>query len=118
MSPFTSQNGSAPRKPRSGLSTPPVPRISGSSATVTFAVPRRLNTYSRIFSACQWAFTAISSTPQLSSMRMMRSSIGTPHIGRSGLGSTSVSGRRRVPNPAASTTAFLTSRAFMRASRS
>ena len=46
----------------------------------------------------------------------MRSSIGTPHIGRSGFGSTSVSGRSRVPNPAASTTALFTSCTFIRAS--
>ena len=58
--------------------------------------------------ASQCAFTAISVTPHASSIRTMRSSIGTPHTGRSGFGRTSVSGRRRVPSPAASTTAFLT----------
>ena len=41
MSPFTSQNGSVPSMYRSGFRTPPVPKISGSSATVTFAGPLR-----------------------------------------------------------------------------
>jgi hypothetical protein len=38
----------------------------------------------------------------------MRDSIGSPQTGSSGLGTAHVSGRSRVPNPAANTMAFLT----------
>src|SRR5580765_436158 len=83
---------------------PPVSRISASRENTMRGFARALR-WDSMTSARWWVLTTISCTPMAPRRSITVSIMGLPATGTIGLGTVSVSGRRRVPKPAASTMA-------------
>src|SRR5215218_10943401 len=104
MSALCRKNGALRRISGSAsTSAPPVSSGAPGSRDTCHSTPKpsRSARYASIWSARWLTFTISRSAPAAIRRRATRSSIGTPPTGISGLGVWSVSGRRRVPSPAA-----------------
>ena len=109
MSALCTKNGSLlSKKGRAFFIPPPVSSNIARSSLMWIVMPKSLlaRRNSIICSPKWWILIVISLNPASFSRRITRSNIGFPATETSALGVWSVSGRRRVPSPAANIIAF------------